>query len=200
MLEQYGVIPVVTFRREEDALPMLGALCAGGLPVAEICFRTDCAKACIEAGRKAFPDMCIGAGTVLSGAQCADALAAGAQFIVSPGFSEEAALLCEERKVFYLPGCATPTEIMRALAAGLTTLKFFPANVYGGLSAIRALAAAFPQVRFVPTGGVREETLAQYLAFDKIAAVGGSWLVKGTPADAEEAARRAVRIVHEVRG
>mgnify|MGYP002797430117 FL=1 len=199
MLKKFGVIPVVTLAREADAVPVLGALQRGGLPVAEICFRTDCAAACIARGRKAFPDLCIGAGTVLDGAQCVRALEAGAQFIVSPGFSEEAAAVCAARKVFYLPGCATPTEIMRALAAGLTTLKFFPADVYGGLPAIRALSAAFPQVRFVPTGGVNERNLPEYLSFEKIDAVGGSWLAKGTPEEIEEKARRAVQIVREVR-
>ena len=108
--------------------------------------------------------------------------------------------MCKERNVPYLPGCATPTEIMRALAAGITTVKFFPAVVYGGLSAIRALSAAFPQIKFVPTGGVKEETLSEYLACKAIAAVGGSWLVKGTPEEIEARARRAAAIAKEVRG
>ena len=200
MFQDGFVIPVVTFSRTQDALPARRALCAGGIHIAEICFRTDCAAACIREGRKALPEMKIGAGTVLSGAQCAEALAAEAQFVVSPGFSEEVAAMCKERNVPYLPGCATPTEIMRALAAGITTVKFFPADVYGGLSAIKALSAAFPHIKFVPTGGVKEETLSEYLACKAIAAVGGSWLVKGTPEEIEARARRAAAIAKEVRG
>ena len=194
MFQDGFVIPVVTFSRTQDALPALRALCAGGIHIAEICFRTDCAAACIREGRKALPEMKIGAGTVLNGAQCAEALAAGAQFVVSPGFSEEVAAMCKERNVPYLPGCATPTEIMRALAAGITTVK------RAGLSAIRALSAAFPQIKFVPTGGVKEEMLSEYLACKAIAAVGGSWLVKGTPEEIEARARRAAAIAKEVRG
>ena len=197
MLKKFGVIPVVTLAREADAVPVLGALQRGGLPVAEICFRTDCAAACIARGRKAFPDLCIGAGTVLDGAQCVRALEAGAQFIVSPGFSEEAAAVCAARKVFYLPGCATPTEIMRALAAGLTTLKFFPADVYGGLPAIRALSAAFPQVRFMPTGGVNLANMNEYLSFPNIFACGGSWMMQGSR---EEIAEKTRAAVHAAKG
>ncbi len=173
------VVPVVVIQQIEDTLPTLQALCEGGVPVAEITFRTACAADAIREGVKAFPDMKIGAGTVINAAQAEQAIAAGASFIVSPGLSAEVAEICRREDIPYLPGCVTPTEIMQALALGLTTLKFFPANIYGGLSAIKALAAPFPQVRFLPTGGVDLSNICEFLACDKIAAVGGSFMMKG---------------------
>ena len=122
--------------------------------------------------------MSIGAGTVINAKQCEDALAAGAQFIVSPGLSVAVANICIERGIPYYPGCVTPTEIMAALELGLTTVKFFPANVYGGLKAMKALAAPFPQIKFIPTGGVDRSNIDEFLAWDKIAAIGGSFFVK----------------------
>lgn len=123
--------------------------------------------------------MNIGAGTVINAAQATQAIDAGAAFIVSPGLSVEVAEVCRERDIPYLPGCVTPTEIMQAIALGLTTLKFFPANVYGGLSAIKALSAPFPQIKFLPTGGADLSNIREFLACDKIAAVGGSFMMKG---------------------
>ena len=122
--------------------------------------------------------MNIGAGTVINAAQARAAVDAGAQFIVSPGLGLDIARVCREADIPYIPGCVTPTEIMQALDLGLTTLKFFPANVYGGMDAIKALSAPFPQVKFVPTGGVDQNNLDEFLACDKIAAVGGSFFVK----------------------
>lgn len=173
------VVPVVVIQKLEDTIPTLEALCDGGVPVAEITFRTACAADAIREGVKAFPNMCIGAGTVINAKQAREAISAGATFIVSPGLSAEVAAVCKEENVPYLPGCVTPTEIMQALSLGLTTLKFFPANVYGGLSAIKALSAPFPQVRFLPTGGVDLSNINEFLACDKIAAVGGSFMMKG---------------------
>jgi 2-dehydro-3-deoxyphosphogluconate aldolase/(4S)-4-hydroxy-2-oxoglutarate aldolase len=123
--------------------------------------------------------MCIGAGTVLNAEQARDAIAAGAKFIVSPGLSASVAEVCREKDIPYIPGCVTPTEIMAALDLGIHLVKFFPANVYGGLSAIRALAAPFTSVKFLPTGGVDLSNLAEFLACDKIVAVGGSFMMKG---------------------
>ena len=120
----------------------------------------------------------IGAGTVINAEQCRAALAAGAKFIVSPGLSAAVAAVCKESGVPYYPGCVTPTEIMAALDLGITTVKFFPANVYGGLKALKALAAPFPQVKFIPTGGVNTENIDEFLAFEKVAAVGGSFFVE----------------------
>lgn len=183
MIEKFKIIPVVVLHNEEDAKRQLAALCEGGLLVAEITFRTEYAEEGIQYAVKNFPELCVGAGTVINAAQCKKAIDAGAKFIVSPGLNEEVADLCRAHGIDYLPGCVTPTEIMRALSLGITTVKFFPANVYGGLNAIKALSAPFPQVKFVPTGGVNEDNLQEFLAFDKIAAIGGSFMMKGDIAE-----------------
>ena len=177
--EKCPVVPVVVIKSIEETIPTLQALMDGGVPVAEITFRTACAADAIREGVKNFPEMNIGAGTVINGAQAKAALEAGAKFIVSPGLSVEVAKICEEAGVPYLPGCVTPTEIMQALELGITTLKFFPANVYGGLKALKALSAPFPQVRFLPTGGVDLTNINEFLEFEKIAAIGGSFMMKG---------------------
>ena len=179
LLANNRVVPVVVIRDIADACPTLEALRDGGIPVAEITFRTACAAEAIRIGCEKYPDMVIGAGTVINAEQAKTALAAGARFIVSPGLSAGVAEVCREAGVPYLPGCVTPTEIMAALEMGLTILKFFPANVYGGLTALKALSAPFPQVRFLPTGGVDLKNIREYLAFDKVAAVGGSFMMKG---------------------
>ena len=173
------VVPVVVIQKLEDTIPTLQALMDGNVPVAEITFRTACAADAIREGVKNFPEMNIGAGTVINGAQAKAAVEAGAKFIVSPGLSVDVAKVCEEAGIPYLPGCVTPTEIMQALELGITTLKFFPANVYGGLKALKALSAPFPQVRFLPTGGVDLTNINEFLAFEKIAAIGGSFMMKG---------------------
>ena len=170
-------VPVVVIKELADAEPTLRALKDGGLPVAEITFRTACAAEAIAYAVKNYPDMEIGAGTVINAEQCEAALAAGATFIVSPGLSPAVAKICNERNIPYYPGCVTPTEIMAALELGITTVKFFPANVYGGLKALKALSAPFPQVKFIPTGGVDRSNIDEFLAFDKIAAIGGSFFV-----------------------
>ncbi|MBQ8439725.1 MAG: bifunctional 4-hydroxy-2-oxoglutarate aldolase/2-dehydro-3-deoxy-phosphogluconate aldolase [Clostridia bacterium] len=177
--EKCPVVPVVVIKSIEETIPTLQALMDGGVPVAEITFRTACAADAIREGVKNFPEMNIGAGTIINGKQAKEAVEAGAQFIVSPGLSADVAKVCEEAGIPYLPGCVTPTEIMQALELGITTVKFFPANVYGGLSALKTLAGPFPQVRFLPTGGVDLSNLNEFLAFEKIAAVGGSFMMKG---------------------
>lgn len=179
LLANNRVVPVVVIRDIVDTCPTLEALCDGGIPVAEITFRTACAAEAIRIGCEKFPEMMIGAGTIINAEQAKTAIGAGARFIVSPGLSADVAAVCREADVPYLPGCVTPTEIMAALEMGLTTLKFFPANVYGGLTALKALSAPFPQVRFLPTGGVDLKNIKEYLSFDKIAAVGGSFMMKG---------------------
>ena len=191
-IEQVKLVPVVTIQKIEDTAGMLEGLIAGGLPVAEICFRTDCAEEAIKLAVKKYPEMLVGAGTVINGEQCGRAIEAGAKFIVSPGLSEEVAEVCKEKDVPYLPGIVTPTEIMKALSLGLTNLKFFPAGNFGGLKTIKALSAAFPQVRFMPTGGVSLENMNEYLSFPKIFACGGSWMMKGTGKEIEEKTRAAV--------
>ena len=179
MLDSVRVLPVVVLKTLEDTVPTLSALRDGGIPAAEITFRTACARDAIALAAKEFPDMYIGAGTVINATQANEAIDAGAGFIVSPGLSREVAAVCKERGIPYFPGCATPTEIMEAISLGFDVVKFFPANVYGGLSAIKALSAPFPQVKFLPTGGVDLSNIRDFLAFDKIVAVGGSFMMKG---------------------
>ena len=171
-------IPVVVIKEMSETDKILTALKKSGINCAEITFRTACAAEAIAYAVKNYPDMEIGAGTVINADQCKAALEAGATFIVSPGLSPAVAEICVERNIPYYPGCVTPTEIMAALEFGITTVKFFPANVYGGLKALKALSAPFPQVKFIPTGGVDRSNIDEFLAFDKVAAIGGSFFVK----------------------
>ncbi len=171
-------IPVVVIKELSETDKILTALKKSGINCAEITFRTACAAEAIEYASKNYPDMEIGAGTVINAEQCEAALKAGATFIVSPGLSPAVARICNERGIPYYPGCVTPTEIMAALELGITTVKFFPANVYGGLKALTAATGRYPQVRFIPTGGVDRINIDEFLAFDKIAAIGGSFFVK----------------------
>ena len=171
-------IPVVVIKELGEVDKILPALKASGINCAEITFRTDCAAEAIKTACQKYPDMNIGAGTVINKKQCEDALAAGAKFVVSPGLSVRVANVCKEKNIPYYPGCVTPTEIMQALELGITTVKFFPANIYGGLAALKALSAPFPQVRFIPTGGVDRGNIEEFLAFDKVVAIGGSFFVK----------------------
>lgn len=178
LFEKSNCVPVVVIKDLAETVPTLKALMNAGIPTAEITFRTACAADAIRLGCEQFPDMLIGAGTVINAEQARAALDAGARFIVSPGLSAAVAEVCRAADVPYIPGCVTPTEIMQALDLGITTVKFFPANVYGGLKALKALAAPFPQVRFVPTGGVDRSNIDEFLAFDRIVAIGGSFFVK----------------------
>ncbi len=173
------IIPVVVIKDVKDTIPTLEALKNGGINCAEITFRTACAAEAIALGVKEFPEMNIGAGTVINLAQAQKAVAAGAKFLVSPGLSSDVAKFAQEIGVPYYPGCVTPTEIMQALELGIDVVKFFPANVYGGLKALKALSGPFPQLKFIPTGGVDLTNLAEFLSFDKIYAVGGSFMMKG---------------------
>ena len=171
-------LPVVVIKELSETDKILTALKCDGISCAEITFRTECAAEAIEYACKNYPDMTIGAGTVINAEQCTQALAAGAKFIVSPGLSVSVAEVCRKNSIPYYPGCVTPTEIMQALELGITTVKFFPANVYGGLKALKALSAPFPQVEFIPTGGVDRSNIDEFLAFEKTAAIGGSFFVK----------------------
>lgn len=177
------VIPVVVIKDVKDTVPTLKALKDGGINCAEITFRTACAAEAIAIGIKEFPDMNIGAGTVINLEQAQNAVESGAKFLVSPGLSEEVAKFASAKNIPYFPGCVTPTEIMQALKLGISVVKFFPANVYGGLKAIKALSGPFPQVKFIPTGGVDLDNLSEFLSFDKIYAVGGSFMMKGDVAE-----------------
>lgn len=173
------VIPVVVIKDLNDTIPTLKALKEGGINCAEITFRTACAGDAIKLGVESFPEMNIGAGTVINLDQAQKAVACGAKFLVSPGLSEEVAVFAKEKGIAYYPGCVTPTEIMKAISLGITTVKFFPANIYGGLKALKALSAPFPQITFIPTGGVDLSNLEEFLGFEKIYAVGGSFMMKG---------------------
>ena len=175
-LRNAGVVPVVVLDRAEDAIPAARAMLAGGVDVMEITFRTAAAAEAIRNVAAECPEMLVGAGTVLTVEQCEKAVALGAKFIVSPGFDAEIVDWCVERGVAVAPGCVTPTEIMAALKRGLSVVKFFPAGIYGGLKAMKALAAPFGQVKFIPTGGVSADNLAEYAAAPFVHAVGGSWL------------------------
>jgi 2-dehydro-3-deoxyphosphogluconate aldolase/(4S)-4-hydroxy-2-oxoglutarate aldolase len=194
-VQEIKLVPVVVLNKVEDTLPVIKALHDGDVPVAEICFRTDCAAECIKLAVKEFPEDLIGAGTVINAKQCQEAIDCGAKFIVSPGLSDEVARVCKENNVPYLPGVVTPTEVMRAIDLGLDVVKFFPAGVYGGLKAIKAIGAAFPAMKFMPTGGVDNKNLKEFIECNKIFAVGGSWLVKGTPEEITACCLEARKII-----
>ena len=200
IVKEVRVVPVVVFNNVEETVPTLNAMLEGGLPVAEICYRTACAPECLKLAVKEFKDrFLIGAGTVINAKQAEEAISFGAQFIVSPGLSVGVAEVCKKHNIPYLPGVATPTEIMQALELGIDHVKFFPASVYGGLKAISAIGAAFPQVSFLPTGGVGPENLAEFLSNKKIFACGGSWMMKGTPEDIKNKCKEAMDIVKGVK-
>ncbi len=192
---QMKIVPVVVLNSVEETLPKMQALIDGGLPCAEITFRTPCAAEAIALAVKTYPDALIGAGTVINAEQCEKAIAAGSKFIVSPGFSEEVADCCKAHGMLYLPGVVTPTEVMAAVAKGLTSLKFFPASNYGGLKTIKAICAAFPYLKIMPTGGISADNILEYLACDKILACGGSWMMSGTPEEIKEKTAKAVALV-----
>lgn len=197
-IQQYKVVPVVVFNSTDEVRPKLSAMVKGGLPIAEITYRTACAGEAIRIAIEEFPDMLVGAGTVINRQQCDEAIGLGAKFIVSPGFSEEVASYCNEKDIPYLGGCVTPTEVMTAISYGCKIIKFFPCSNYGGLPTMKALSAAFPQVTFLPTGGISDVNLAEYLKWDKIFAVGGSWMMKGSPEEIAAKCREAVEIAKSV--
>ena len=196
-----GIIPVVKLEDAGDAVPLARALVSGGLPAAEITFRTSVASEAIRRMTFELPEMLIGAGTVLTCEQVTQAVNAGAQFIVSPGTNPRVVRRCQELGVPVLPGVVTPTEIEAALELGLDVLKFFPAEPSGGLPMIESLAAPYPGVRFMPTGGINASNAGTYLASPKVLACGGSWMVKDTLIRAgrfdqiEQLSRKAADIV-----
>lgn len=205
-LQKCGVVPVVVLDDAKNAVPTAKALLAGGVNVMEITFRTTAAADSIKAVVENCPEMLVGAGTVITLDQCKQALECGAEFIVSPGFDPEVVSWCVERNIPITPGCVTPTEIMTAMKLSLNVVKFFPAGVYGGLKAMKALAAPFGGVKFIPTGGVDAKNLKEYLEAPFVHAVGGSWLcpkkeIAAGNFDAVTAlCREASEIVKEVRG
>ncbi len=175
----FGVVPVVVLNDVKDALPLAKALLEGGLPCAEVTFRTEAAEESIRRMVKEYPEMLVGAGTVLTIEQVDRAVDAGAKFIVSPGFDPEIVDYCLEKNIPVFPGCITPSEIAQAVKRGLKIVKFFPAEQFGGVATIKALAAPYTMVKFMPTGGISAKNLKDYLECDKIICCGGSWMVKG---------------------
>lgn len=175
-LYEVGVVPVVVLDRAEDALPTATAMVGGGVPIMEITFRTDAAADSIRAVSESMPEILVGAGTVVDLEQAKLAVQCGARFIVSPGYDAGIVEWCVENGTAVLPGCVTPTEIMTAHKRGLNVLKFFPANIYGGLKAINALAGPFTGTKFIPTGGVNNDNLAEFLSSPSVHAAGGSWV------------------------
>lgn len=177
-IQMMGIVPVIKLDDAKDAVPLAKALCDGGLPCAEITFRTAAAEESIRLMREAFPDMLIGAGTVLTTEQVDLAINAGATFIVSPGLNPKIVSYCVERNITITPGCSSPSDIETAIELGLEVVKFFPAEAAGGLAMIKAMSAPYVNMRFMPTGGVNASNLNTYLDFPKIIACGGSWMVK----------------------
>ena len=201
-IQKMGVVPVVVLNDTKDAAPLAKALVEGGLPCAEVTFRTEAAEESIRIMASEFPEMFVGAGTVLT---IDRAVAAGAKFIVSPGFDPEIVDYCIEKNIPIYPGCITPSEIAQAVKRGLEVIKFFPAEQFGGVSTIKALAAPYTSVKFMPTGGVSAQNLENYLSFNKIIACGGSWMVKGDLVKAgkfdeiTELVKEAVQLVEDIR-
>ena len=202
---EIGIIPVIAFNSVDEALPLCKALMAGGLPAAEVTFRTACAEDCIKKIHEELPDMLLGAGTVLTVEQVEQARAAGAKFIVSPGYNEAVVKHCIDIDLPVLPGTVTPSEVTAAVNLGLKVTKFFPAAQYGGLNTIKALAAPFVGHRFMPTGGVSTANVEEYLSSSAIIACGGTWMVKpalfadGDFSKVEQIAREAMDVVKKVR-
>ncbi len=204
-IKEMGIVPVVVLHDAKDVRPLAKALCEGGLPCAEVTFRTDAAEEAIRIMAEEFPEMLVGAGTVLSVEQAERAAAAGARFLVSPGFDGELVDYCIGRRLPIFPGCVTPSEVMQAVKRSLRLVKFFPAKQFGGVDTIRALAAPFAELAFLPTGGIDSGNLREYLSCDKVAACGGSWMVKaelirqGAFDRIRALAQEAVRLAAEVR-
>lgn len=205
-IQELGIVPVVVLNDAKDAAPLAQALCNGGLPCAEVTFRTDAAEEAIRIMSEQFPDMLIGAGTVITTEQVDRAVAAGAKFIVSPGLNPRIVKYCVEKGILITPGCTNPSDIEQAIENGLEVVKFFPAEPAGGLKMIKAMAAPYVGMKFMPTGGINQNNVRDYLAYDRIVACGGSWMVKGDLVDAgefdkiEELTKEAVEIVKESRG
>ncbi|MCF2622357.1 bifunctional 4-hydroxy-2-oxoglutarate aldolase/2-dehydro-3-deoxy-phosphogluconate aldolase [Collinsella tanakaei] len=205
-VEKTGVVPVVVLEKVEDAVPMANALVAGGLPAAEVTFRTAAAADCIHEMAEKCPDILVGAGTVVNLEQCKKAVDAGAKFIVSPGYDMAIIDWCLEHEVNLIPGGVTPAELTTLINLGFDITKFFPANLYGGLKAIEALAAVFVGHRFMPTGGVSPDNVRDFLGSKAILAAGGTWMVKpnlfadGDFSRVEALTADAAAAVREIRG
>lgn len=205
-ISNIGVVPVIKLNNpERDAAPLAKALCDGGVPVAEVTFRAEGADKAISLMKQACPDMLVGAGTVLYVEQVDKAIAAGAEFIVTPGFDPEIVAYCQKKNMPVYPGCTTPTDYHAALKFGLEVLKFFPAEQSGGLAKIKSMSAPFPMFKIMPTGGISLKNLKEYISAPQIAACGGSYMVTAELIDSQnwaaitELCRQSVEIVKEAR-
>ena len=181
-----GIVPVIKLKDANNAVPLCRALMRGGLPCAEITFRTDAAEESIRRVAQELPDVLVGAGTVLTAEQADRAMAAGAKFIVTPGFNPDVVGHCVEKGYPIFPGCPTTSDVEQAIKYGLKVVKFFPAEAMGGVATIKAMSAPYGGMKFMPTGGVNENNLLDYLAFDKIMCCGGSWMVPGDAVKAKD--------------
>ena len=203
---EFGIIPVVVLNDAKDAEPLAQSLCDGVLPVAEVTIRTDSAEESIRIMSEKFPEMLVGAGTVLTTEQVDRAVGAGAKFIVSPGLNPKVVKYCVEKGIPITPGCANPSDVEQALEFGLDVVKFFPAEQAGGLAYIKAIAAPYVNMKFMPTGGINPKNVRDYLGYNRILACGGSWMVKGDLVKAgdfdkiRDLVKEAVEIVKECRG
>ena len=204
-LSQFGIVPVVVLDDAKDAAPLAKALCDGGLACAEVTFRTDAAAESIRLISETYPDMLVGAGTVLTTEQVDLAVKSGAKFIVSPGFDPEIVDYCLKKNIPVFPGCISPSEVAQAVKRGLKVVKFFPAEQAGGIAMIKAMAAPYVGLKFMPTSGINAGNLTEYLSCDKILCCGGSWMVKGDIIKSgdfdkvEALTRQAVEKLREVR-
>ena len=205
-MQEFGIIPVVVLNDTKDAEPLGKALVEGGIPCAEVTFRTEAAEESIRIMAEKFPEMLVGAGTILTTEQVDRAVAAGAKFIVSPGLNPKVVQYCIDKNIPVTPGIITPGEMEQAIELGLEVVKFFPAESFGGLKTIKSMAAPYNKMKFMPTGGISPSNVREYLAFDKIIACGGSWMVAGNlvkEGKFDEITRlvaEAAEIVKEVRG
>ena len=204
-ISELVIVPVVVLNDAKNAERLAQALCEGGLPCAEVTFRTDAAEESIKIMHEKYPEMVLGAGTVLTIDQVDRAVAAGASFIVSPGFDPEIVDYCIQKNIPVVPGCITPSEIAQAVKRGLTTVKFFPAEQFGGVKTIKALAAPYVGLTFMPTGGISADNINDYLSCSSVIACGGSFMVSGKMISAgefdkiKELTEEAVRIAKECR-
>ncbi len=176
-IQEIRIVPVIALDNVNSAAPLAEALCEGGIPCAEVTFRTDAAEEAIHIMASQYPQMLVGAGTVLTTEQACRAVGAGAKFIVSPGLDLDVVKYCLEKNIPFFPGCATPTEIIKAKKAGISVIKFFPAELYGGIRALKTFAEVFPDIKIMPTGGINLDNMAEYLKCSNVCACGGSFIV-----------------------
>ena len=205
-IRDIGIVPVIAISDVEKAVPLAKALIEGGIPCAEITFRTAEGEECINRIAAEVPEILVGAGTILSTEQAHRARRAGAEFVVSPGFNPSVVKYCIENEIPIIPGCSTPTDMEAAMEFGIDTVKFFPAEQAGGLAYIVACAAPYPTLNFMPTGGINAGNIGSYIKFNKVIACGGSWMVSkeliesGDFDKVTKLCKAAVKIVHEARG